>query len=46
MKKYGGEGYDSLFKYGIPRLREAGVTDEQIHVMLVDNPRRLLPIGL
>jgi phosphotriesterase-related protein len=46
MKKYGGEGYDSLFRYGIPRLRMAGVTDEQIRVMLVDNPRRLLPLGL
>jgi len=46
MKKYGGEGYDSFFRYGIPRLRMAGVTDEQIRVMLVDNPRRLLPIGL
>lgn len=46
MKKYGGEGYDSFFRYGIPRLRMAGVTDEQIRVMLVDNPRRLLPIGV
>jgi phosphotriesterase-related protein len=45
MKKYGGEGYDSFFRYGIPWLKKAGVTDEQIHVMLVDNPRRLLPIG-
>jgi phosphotriesterase-related protein len=46
MKKYGGEGYESLFRYGIPRLREVGVTDEQIRVMLEDNPRRLLPLGL
>lgn len=45
MKKYGGEGYDSFFRYGIPWLKKAGVTEEQIHVMLVDNPRRLLPIG-
>jgi len=46
MKKYGGEGYDSFFRYGVPRLKMAGVTDEQIRVMLVDNPRRLLPIGV
>lgn len=46
MKKYGGEGYDSFFRYGIPRLKKAGVTDEQIKVMLEDNPRRLLAVGL
>jgi phosphotriesterase-related protein len=46
LKKYGGEGYDSFFRYGIPRLKMAGVTDEQIRVILEDNPRRLLPIGL
>lgn len=46
MKKYGGEGYDSLLRYGVPRLKMAGVTDEQIRVMLYDNPRRLLPIGV
>lgn len=26
----------------LPALRERGVTDEQIHTMLVDNPRRYL----
>lgn len=46
LKKYGGEGYDSFFRYGIPRLKMAGVTDQQIGVILEDNPRRLLPIGL
>jgi phosphotriesterase-related protein len=46
MKKYGGEGYDSLLRYGVPRLRMAGVTDEQIRTMLVENPKRLLPLGV
>lgn len=46
MKKYGGEGYDSFFRYGIPRLRQNGVTDAQIQTMLVENPRRLLPLGV
>jgi phosphotriesterase-related protein len=46
MKRYGGDGYDCLLKHGLPRLREAGVTDEQIRVMLVDNPKRLLPLSL
>jgi phosphotriesterase-related protein len=26
----------------VPALKQAGVTDEQIHTMMVDNPRRLL----
>ena len=46
MKKYGGEGYDSFFRHGILRLRMAGVTDAQIRVMLVENPKRLLPLGV
>jgi phosphotriesterase-related protein len=25
----------------IPALKERGVTDEQLHTMLVDNPRRI-----
>jgi phosphotriesterase-related protein len=29
-----------LFKRVLPRLREAGVAEEKIHTMLVDNPRR------
>jgi len=46
MKKYGGEGYDSFFRYGIPRLRQHGVSDAQIQTMLVENPKRLLPLGV
>lgn len=44
MKKYGGEGYDSFFRYGVPRLNQTGVSDADIRTMLVDNPARLLPI--
>jgi len=29
----------------LPALRERGVSDEQIHTMLVDNPRRILDHG-
>jgi phosphotriesterase-related protein len=42
LKRYGGWGYDNILTYGVRYLREAGVTDEQIRVMLVDNPRRAL----
>lgn len=46
MKKYGGEGYDSLFRYGLPRLREAGVSEADIRTMLVENPRKVLPLAV
>lgn len=32
--------YYEVFEGLIPRLRKLGVTEEQIHTMLVDNPRR------
>lgn len=41
-KKYGGWGYDNILTYGVRYLNEAGVTDEQIKTMLVDNPKRAL----
>ena len=31
---------DYLFKNILPKMKDAGVTDEQIRGMLVDNPRR------
>jgi phosphotriesterase-related protein len=34
--------YVYLTGHIVPRLREAGVTDTQLHTMLVDNPRKLL----
>jgi phosphotriesterase-related protein len=43
MEKYGGWGYGHILKRVLPRFRRAGVTDEQLTTMLVDNPRRLLP---
>jgi len=38
---YGGWGYTYILRRFIHRLQEYGVTDEQIAVMLVENPRRL-----
>jgi phosphotriesterase-related protein len=43
LKKYGGLGYSHLLENIVPDLKFFGVTDEQIHTMLVENPRRLLP---
>jgi len=40
LTAYGGTGYGHILRHFLPRLREYGVTDEQIHKLLVDNPRR------
>ena len=41
-KRYGGYGYSLVLEWAVPLLRELGVTGEQIHNMLVENPRRIL----
>jgi phosphotriesterase-related protein len=41
LKHYGGRGYGHILKIFVPMLREVGVTDLQIHTMLVENPKRL-----
>ena len=45
LKRYGGNGYVYLADTFLPRLRAAGVRDDEIRTMTVDNPRRLLTIG-
>jgi phosphotriesterase-related protein len=42
FKVYGGIGYDYLPTRFLPLLREAGIADEQIQQMTVENPRRAL----
>ena len=44
-KRYGGLGYDHLFRGVQALLQEAGVTEAQFRQMVVDNPRRALPLG-
>jgi phosphotriesterase-related protein len=44
LRSYGGNGYTYLQDAFLPRLREAGVTDEAIEHMTVLNPRRLLTV--
>jgi phosphotriesterase-related protein len=38
----GGHGFDYLLTTFVPLLREEGLTDQQIHAILVDNPVRVL----
>ncbi len=41
LKYLGGKGYGYLLEVFVPMLRERGITDEQIHQMLVTNPARV-----
>ena len=41
LTAYGGGGYGYILREFLPRLREQGITEDQITAMLVDNPRRL-----
>ena len=45
LKAFGGNGYTYLTDTFLPRLREAGVSEDEITTMTVENPRRLLTIG-
>ncbi len=40
LTSYGGAGYGHILRSFVPRLKGLGITDEQIHTLLVDNPRR------
>ena len=42
LKAYGGLGYSFVLELFIPHLRGLGVTDEQIEMILVTNPKRVL----
>ena len=44
-KQYvGSYGHNYILEHFVPRLREEGVSEENIHKMLVDNPRRQFSI--
>jgi phosphotriesterase-related protein len=45
LRRYGGNGYTYLAEAFLPRLRAAGVSDDEIRTITVDNPRRLLTIA-
>ena len=45
LTRYGGNGYVYLAETFLPRLRAAGVSDDEIRTITVDNPRRLLTIS-
>lgn len=45
LKRYGGNGYTYLAESFLPRLRAAGVSEDELRTITVDNPRRLLTLG-
>jgi predicted metal-dependent phosphotriesterase family hydrolase len=45
LAAYEGHGYTYLADAFLPRLREAGVSDETIDLLTVDNPRRVLDVA-
>ncbi|MEW8979182.1 MAG: phosphotriesterase-related protein [Symbiobacterium sp.] len=44
LKANGGYGYSYLFDRLVPELQAAGVSDAELHLMLVENPRRILTV--
>jgi phosphotriesterase-related protein len=41
--KNGGYGYGHILNNLLPKLKTSGITDEQIHTMMVENPKRMFP---
>src|SRR5262245_15086484 len=42
MKKNGGQGYAKTLTVFVPKIKAAGASDEVLHTIMVDNPRRFL----
>jgi phosphotriesterase-related protein len=42
LTRYGGFGYGYILRYVVPWMRREGISEKQIHSMLVENPRKIL----
>ena len=42
IKKNGGGGYAQTVTVFVPKVKAAGASDDVLHTILVDNPRRFL----
>lgn len=42
LTKWGGWGYSHIPKHIIPRMKQVGITEEQIYKITIENPKRLL----
>ena len=45
LKAYGGTGYSFVLETFLPHLRDKGVSDEHIRMMMVENPKRILTLA-
>ena len=45
LVRYGGHGYGHILTNIVPRLREKGISAEDVTAMIVDNPSRVLPFA-
>lgn len=42
LVRYGGQGYSHLLENVVPMMRKKGMTEEQVHAIFVENPKRAL----
>jgi phosphotriesterase-related protein len=42
LHKYGGWGYDHILTNLLPYMRKAGITEDQLHTLLYESPRKFL----
>ncbi len=42
LTRHGGKGYAHILENIVPRMRKTGISDDQIHTIMVDNPARAL----
>jgi len=45
LVNYGGYGYAHILRDIVPLMRNKGMSNEQIHTLLVENPKRVLPFA-
>ena len=45
LVNYGGYGYAHILRDIVPLMRYKGISDEQIHTLLVENPKRVFPFA-
>lgn len=43
--RYGGYGYAHIIEHIIPWMKQRGITDAQIHSIVVENPKRMLTLA-
>ena len=46
LVKNGGTGYAYILNDIVPQFKAAGLTDEQIHTIMIENPKRLFPFKI